>query len=614
MRRASTIQARVIALTVGIVVLTVAAGTVAHLRTASTLMAEAERRELDRLEAALRTELDTTALRAETLTAVVAQMPEAQAAFAARDRERLTDLFQATYAANAEDYGLAQFQFHEPPATSFLRLHLPEEFGDDLSGFRSTVLAANAELAPVTGLEMGVGGLGMRAVLPVHHAGEHVGSVEFGTSFGAPFFERFAEANEVEVALYLSEQALLDDGSPRGEGYLTFASTLGDQPLVDTELLDDVLAGQARDHTQRLDGVPVAIRHLPITDFSDQPIAVAAIAVPITELVATSTTARVSALLTGVLLVALGTGAAWWVARSVGRRVGAAADEVTEAAHDLESLSHQMGASAEQTSAQASAVAAASEQVGVSTRTVIDAIGEMNGAISQIATNADEVSAVAGGAVASADGARTTVARLSEASEEIAEVVELITTIAEQTSLLALNATIEAARAGEAGKGFAVVAGEVKQLSTETAAATERIAQRVGAIRGGTDEMVGTIDELTEVVGRIAELQQTVAASVEEQHATTQEMSRNLEEVGEGTAGIATSITEVATAAGDTSASSQQLHTSSESLTSLAEQLRSLVRRDGDHPAPAPVATTPPPVNGVSEHREPRVLDPTGSH
>ena len=109
-----------------------------------------------------------------------ANNPEIQKAFAERDRARLTELTLDSYLALDQTFNIPQYQFHLPPATSFLRLHSPDKFGDDLSSFRYTVLQVNDSKQPVVGLEVGRGGLGLRGIEPVFYEGNHIGSVEFG--------------------------------------------------------------------------------------------------------------------------------------------------------------------------------------------------------------------------------------------------------------------------------------------------------------------------------------------------------------------------------------------------------------------------------------------------
>lgn len=123
------------------------------------------------------------------------------------------------------------------------------------------------------------------------------------------------------------------------------------------------------------------------------------------------------------------------------------------------------------------------------------------------------------------------VTKLGQASTEIGQVIKVITSIAQQTNLLALNATIEAARAGEAGKGFAVIANEVKELSKQTAKATEDITRMIEVIQNDAKAAVEAIGQISQVISRINDVSTTIAIAVQEQTSVTNEISRNVSEV-----------------------------------------------------------------------------------
>jgi len=171
-----------------------------------------------------------------------------QEAFAARDREEVIRLTLPTYQELAKELGISQFHFHTPPATSFLRLHLLEQYGDDLSDHRHAVVLANDQQTAVMGLEKGKGGLGIRGIAPVSYEGQHIGTVELGLDFGEPFLHEFKTNYELDVCIYLIESS--DQVTVVGEEGLEkvmvdgdlwlYASTLDERLPVPSEVYDQV--------------------------------------------------------------------------------------------------------------------------------------------------------------------------------------------------------------------------------------------------------------------------------------------------------------------------------------------------------------------------------------
>jgi methyl-accepting chemotaxis protein len=260
-----------------------------------------------------------------------------------------------------------------------------------------------------------------------------------------------------------------------------------------------------------------------------------------------------------------------------GLQIDGVVQAVASAATQMRSNSEAMSATAEETSRQSDAVAAASTHASSNVQTVASSSAELSASISEIGRQAIQSAKIAGDAVNEANQTNQSVQGLADAAQKIGDVVKLINDIAGQTNLLALNATIEAARAGEAGKGFAVVASEVKNLATQTAKATEEIAEQIGAIQGATRNAVSAIAGIGKTIGEINQIAATIASAVEKQGTATQEIARNVQEAAKGTADATRNISGVTHRAGETGQAAGQVLAASGELTRQAEQLRSQV-------------------------------------
>jgi methyl-accepting chemotaxis protein len=258
-------------------------------------------------------------------------------------------------------------------------------------------------------------------------------------------------------------------------------------------------------------------------------------------------------------------------------QMSASSGELTRSAEQLGQLATQLGGDASDVASRTEVVTSTADQARHSAQAVAAGIGEISQSIAEIARSASAAAQVSHDGVSAAAETNAAVGRLGESSAAIEEVVEAITAIAEQTNLLALNATIEAARAGERGKGFAVVAGEVKELAAQTAAATDNVRQRIGAIRRDSTDAVSAIERITGYIHQVSDLQTTIASAVDEQTATTSEIDRGAQSTAASYDEIASSVGAVSQAAARTSGGAQQSRELAIRLRETAEQLRVVV-------------------------------------
>ncbi|WP_237152142.1 methyl-accepting chemotaxis protein [Oryzibacter oryziterrae] len=241
------------------------------------------------------------------------------------------------------------------------------------------------------------------------------------------------------------------------------------------------------------------------------------------------------------------------------REMGALAANFGSSSTQVADAARNLSATAEETSRQAQAVGSAAEEAATNVQTVASAAEQLTASVGEINGQVVKSASVADHAFNEATASAGRVKDLASAAQQIGDVVDLIKNIADQTNLLALNATIEAARAGEAGRGFAVVASEVKQLATQTAKATDEIAQKVTEIQQATGVAVASIEQIVTTMTTVREISSRIASAVEEQGAATSEIAENCRRAAEGTTQVTGNISGVGHAAEMTGSASTQL-------------------------------------------------------
>ena len=128
--------------------------------------------------------------------------------FKNRERKKLYQYLLSNY-KKFRTFSVRQLHFHLPNNESFLRMHRPTKFGDNLLKARLTVKYVNESKKRIDGFEEGKIFNGFRFVYPLFDGTEYIGSVEI--SFSALSFIKEIESNYKIISNFLIDKSVVNE-------------------------------------------------------------------------------------------------------------------------------------------------------------------------------------------------------------------------------------------------------------------------------------------------------------------------------------------------------------------------------------------------------------------
>ncbi len=621
-----------ITLAMGIAIALVAGGlTFFSLTSMNRLIDNAKQAALQAELAVLEQDIKKETLAAEMVAAQLATNPGVQERFAARDRKALLDYLAPTLENQRARYLVEQIQFHTPPGTSFLRVHNPSQFGDDLTQTRPFVVLANKEQKVVSGLSKAAGGYAVRGVVPMRWKDQPIGTVEVGIQAGDAFLKKLQADYAVHGRLY----------AKTADGFEVVGSALGDTEAVDATRLTRALQGERLRFDRDVAGVPMAVMLAPLANSEGQATAVIEVSMDTSTFVAARTEATRNALLMGVLSMLGALAMAVVLARHLGARMAVVVtgvnriaqgdlrphealtggDEVADLDQAAQAMRQRLAALVSEVAENSVKVLAAAEEITQAVQGQAATSSEMSSSVAEITSTMEELSSsstmiadhsksVVQVAAGTLDGSRKgaeameqvlermndisadnqnslkEIIELGAKSKEIGKIMEIINTVADQTKLIAFNAALEASSAGEAGKRFSVVASEIRRLADSVSASTEEISSKINEIQSAISRLVLSSEKGAKGIAAgsaassaTAERLGSIIDAATEASTAAEQISLSTQQQKLASGQVVVALREIVTASANTAQSVQRISQISKEMSGLSSRLDTLVRQ-----------------------------------
>ena len=479
------------------------------------------------------------------------------------------------------DFKNIKIHVHTADLHSFVRLWKPEKYGDDLSGFRKTIVAVKERKAPLAAIEIGRAGLVLRGVAPVLEDGRYLGSVEFIQGLNS--ISKTAKKDGIDIVTIMDRKF-----SDIATFLKTRETLMGRYAVVtkkgafDEGFVADLKGVESLEPVFRT--AHYFVVSLPIEDFSGQTVGYALIGKPLKVIESVIDHAAnalivqlvvmliVDLIMLAILIVIISR----TVVKPIGelnRRIKDLAhgegdltrridvhsnDEIGETAHavnafieKVQGIIQSMKTSMERAVQVSREIKRDADEIKKTVETqnhLVDETKMLAGDIKEDLKIAEEsvsdtskdveqtyhtldhmqktLTQVAAKIIEDAGGAKEVaqnVTSLADQTNQIKDVIAIIKEIADQTNLLALNAAIEAARAGEHGRGFAVVADEVRKLAERTQKSLTEIDAAVSVIVQGVVQAQDEINTMANNAELVTETTEQVVTETDKTMAWIQE-------------------------------------------------------------------------------------------